>query len=68
MRVEHSPSVHGGGVQGYTPQKNQSSHGGWDSVNGPVSPRRDILRDLTRTYHLLTHQELSYGVPQANGG
>jgi len=36
-------------VQGYTPRKNQSSHGGWDSVNGPVSPQRDILRDWTRT-------------------
>jgi len=36
-------------VQGYTQRKNQSSHGGWDSVNGPVSPRRDILRDWTRT-------------------
>jgi hypothetical protein len=34
-------------VQGYTPRKNQSSR--WDSVNGPVSPRRDILRDWTRT-------------------
>jgi hypothetical protein len=28
---------------------NQSSHGGWDSVNGPVSPRRDSLRERTRT-------------------
>jgi len=36
-------------VQGCTPRKNLSSHGGWDSVNGPVSPRRDILRDWTRT-------------------
>ena len=42
-------STHGGGVQGYTPRMNQSSHGGWDSVNGPVSPRRNILRDWTRT-------------------
>jgi len=52
MRVEHSPSVHGGGVQGYTPRKNQSSHGVWDSVDGPVSPRRDILRDWTRTFDI----------------
>jgi len=42
-------SIHGGGVQGHTLRKNQSSHGGWDSVNEPVSPRRDILRDWTRT-------------------
>ncbi|KAF8538653.1 hypothetical protein BDD12DRAFT_910659 [Trichophaea hybrida] len=50
-------SGHGGGVQGYTPRMNQSSHGGWDSVNGPVSPRRDILRDWTRTsYEILSLQ------------
>jgi len=40
-------------VQGYTPRTNQSSHGGWDSVNGPVSPRRDTLRDWTRTSFLV---------------
>ena len=29
---------------------NQSIHGRWDSVNGPVSPRRNRLREWTRTY------------------
>jgi hypothetical protein len=28
---------------------NQSIHGGWDSANGPVSPRRNRLREWTRT-------------------
>jgi len=51
-------SIHGGGVQGYTLRKNQSSHGGWDSVNGPVSPRRDILRDWTRTCSIHSWIEL----------
>jgi hypothetical protein len=50
VAVDCDWSIHGGGVQGYTPRENQSSHGGWDSVNGPVSPRREILRDWTRTY------------------
>jgi len=29
---------------------NQSIHGGWDSANGPVSPRRNRLREWTRTF------------------
>ena len=45
MRAEHSSSV-------YTPQMNQPSHGGWDSVNVPVSPRRDILLDWTKTMNV----------------
>ena len=28
---------------------NQSIHGGWDSANGPVSPRRNRLCEWTRT-------------------
>jgi len=28
---------------------NQSILGGWDSANGPVSPRRNRLREWTRT-------------------
>ena len=45
-------SIHGGGVQGYTLRKNECSVGGWDSVNRPVSPRGDILRDWTRRNNL----------------
>jgi len=52
-------------VQGYTPRKNQSSHGGWDSVNGPVSPRRDILRDWTRTLYKFSLRPGHVGRPIA---
>jgi hypothetical protein len=34
---------------------NQSIHGGWDSANGPVSPRRDRLREWTRTLNLQSY-------------
>jgi len=33
------------------PWSDRFIHGRWDSVNWPVAPRTDILRELTRTSH-----------------
>lgn len=41
-------------------QKNQSRYGGWESVNGPVSPGSDIQCDWTSTRIITVRMQQVY--------